>query len=105
MISGDGFFVVRSGGETLYTRNGGFTFDASGRLVGAGGALVQGWTARNGAIVPGQGIGDINPPGRRPQPRPRPPPPRAPRATCPPAPRSARRSCATSRRTAPTAPP
>ncbi|AVL96362.1 flagellar hook protein FlgE [Microbacterium paraoxydans] len=59
MISGDGFFVVRSGGETLYTRNGGFTFDASGRLVGAGGALVQGWTARNGAIVPGQGIGDI----------------------------------------------
>lgn len=54
MISGDGFFVVRSGGETLYTRNGGFTFDASGRLVGAGGALVQGWTARNGAIEIGR---------------------------------------------------
>jgi len=49
MIAGDGFFVVRSGGETLYTRNGGFSFDAS----------VQGWTAQNGAIVPGQGIGDI----------------------------------------------
>ncbi|PKQ33920.1 MAG: flagellar hook protein, partial [Actinobacteria bacterium HGW-Actinobacteria-11] len=30
MIAGDGFFVVRSGGETLYTRNGGFSFDASG---------------------------------------------------------------------------
>lgn len=59
MIVGDGFFVVRSGGETLYTRNGGFSFDTSGRLVSADGALVQGWTARDGAIVPGQGIGDI----------------------------------------------
>ena len=59
MIAGDDFFVVRSGGETLYTRNGGFSFDASGKLVSADGALVQGWTARGGAIVPGQGIGDI----------------------------------------------
>ena len=59
MIVGDGFFVVQSGGETLYTRNGGFSFDASGRLVSADGALVQGWTAQNGAIVPGQGVGSI----------------------------------------------
>ncbi|MFS0892941.1 flagellar hook protein FlgE [Microbacterium sp. 179-I 3D3 NHS] len=59
MIAGDGFFIVRSGGETLYTRNGGFSFDASGRLVSADGALVQGWTAQDGAIVPGQGLGDI----------------------------------------------
>src|SRR5690606_23232064 len=58
MIAGDGFFVVRSGGETLYTRNGGFSFDASGKLVSADGALVQGWTAQGGTIVPGQGIGD-----------------------------------------------
>lgn len=59
MIAGDGFFVVRSGGETLYTRNGGFSFDATGRLVSADGALVQGWTAQNGVVTPGQGIGDI----------------------------------------------
>ncbi|MBT2485041.1 MULTISPECIES: flagellar hook protein FlgE [unclassified Microbacterium] len=59
MIAGDGFFVVRSGGETLYTRNGGFSFDASGRLVSADGALVQGWTAEDGVIVPGQGVGNI----------------------------------------------
>lgn len=59
MIVGDGFFVVASGGETRYTRNGGFTFDPSGRLVTADGALVQGWMANDGAIVPGQGVGPI----------------------------------------------
>jgi len=59
MISGDGFFVVRSGGETLYTRNGGFSFDTNGQLVTADGALVQGWTAQNGTITPGQGLGAI----------------------------------------------
>ncbi|UUT36060.1 flagellar hook protein FlgE [Microbacterium elymi] len=59
MIAGDGFFVVRSGAETRYTRNGGFTFDANARLVSADGALVQGWTAQNGVIQPGQGVGDI----------------------------------------------
>src|SRR5690606_11080048 len=37
MIAGDGFFVVRNGAETLYTRNGGFSFDPSGRLVTADG--------------------------------------------------------------------
>ena len=59
MIAGDGFFVVRSGSETRYTRNGGFSFDADARLVTADGALVQGWTAQNGVIRPGQGVGDI----------------------------------------------
>jgi len=59
MIAGDGFFVVRSGAETRYTRNGGFTFDSSARLVTADGSLVQGWTAVNGVIAPGQGLGDI----------------------------------------------
>ncbi|WP_417564416.1 flagellar hook protein FlgE [Microbacterium sp.] len=59
MISGDGFFVVRKGGETLYTRNGAFSFDASARLEGADGSLVQGWTAVDGVIRPGQGVGDI----------------------------------------------
>ncbi|MBU1589476.1 MAG: flagellar hook protein FlgE [Actinobacteria bacterium] len=50
MISGDGFFVVQSGGETLYTRAGSFSFDAGGRLVTPDGALVQGWTAVNGVV-------------------------------------------------------
>lgn len=57
MISGDGFFAVQSGGETLYTRAGSFSFDSSGRLVTPDGALVQGWTAANGAM--GTALGSI----------------------------------------------
>ncbi|MHB1064503.1 MAG: flagellar hook protein FlgE [Georgenia sp.] len=45
MIDGDGFFVVRSGSEQLYTRAGAFTLDAVGNLVTADGAKVQGWMA------------------------------------------------------------
>src|SRR5687767_9934094 len=33
MISGDGFFVVQSVGEQLFTRAGAFNFDADGKLV------------------------------------------------------------------------
>jgi flagellar hook protein FlgE len=50
MIQGDGFFVVRDGGEQLYTRAGSFSFDTDGRLVGSGGKVVQGWLATDGAI-------------------------------------------------------
>ncbi|MCL2091194.1 MAG: flagellar hook protein FlgE [Micrococcales bacterium] len=51
MISGDGFFVVRRGNETLYTRAGSFDFDATGQMTLPGaGALVQGWMAVNGVI-------------------------------------------------------
>lgn len=60
MISGDGFFLVQSGGETLYTRAGSFSFDASGRLVTPDGALVQGWTANNGVLpTTGGAVGNI----------------------------------------------
>jgi flagellar hook protein FlgE len=60
MISGDGFFVVQSGGESLYTRAGSFSFDAGGRLVTPDGALVQGWTATAGNLpTNGAGIGPI----------------------------------------------
>jgi flagellar hook protein FlgE len=45
MIQGDGFFLVKSGGETVYTRSGAFTFDSLGQLVTAEGAIVQGWVA------------------------------------------------------------
>ncbi|GGQ42259.1 flagellar hook protein FlgE [Couchioplanes azureus] len=45
MIQGDGFFMVRGGGETLYTRAGSFTFDANGNLTTPNGQMVQGWSA------------------------------------------------------------
>ena len=42
-IEGDGYFVVRSDAEQLYTRAGSFRFDSAGRLVNPSGAIVQGW--------------------------------------------------------------
>jgi flagellar hook protein FlgE len=50
MISGDGFFVTRNGGEQLYTRAGSFSFDSVGRLVDPHGGVAQGWLANNGAV-------------------------------------------------------
>jgi len=47
-ILGDGFFVLKSAGETVYSRLGSFTFDNDGRLTGPTGALVQGWNAVDG---------------------------------------------------------
>ncbi|MEV6629831.1 flagellar hook protein FlgE [Actinoplanes sp. NPDC051470] len=52
MIQGDGFFVVKSGGESLYTRAGSFTFDANGSLTNPNGQIVQGWSA--------DGDGEVN---------------------------------------------
>lgn len=61
MISGDGFFLVQSGTETLYTRNGAFDFDKLGRLVSADGSFVQGRTAdANGKIPAGGAVGNIS---------------------------------------------
>jgi flagellar hook protein FlgE len=59
MISGDGFFAVTNGGQTLYTRAGSFTPDAQGRLVTADGAILQGWAAVNGVIRAGGPVSDI----------------------------------------------
>ncbi|MDR0649665.1 MAG: flagellar hook protein FlgE [Synergistaceae bacterium] len=43
-ISGEGFFVVKNGGQTLYTRAGNFSLDKDGNLVMQGnGYLVQGY--------------------------------------------------------------
>jgi flagellar hook protein FlgE len=57
MIQGDGFFVVKSGGEAVYTRAGSFTFDANGSLTTPNGQVVQGWSGVNGQVntagVPG----------------------------------------------------
>jgi flagellar hook protein FlgE len=50
MIQGDGFFVVRSGSDQLYTRSGSFSFDANGSLVTPEGANVRGWIGNKGVI-------------------------------------------------------
>lgn len=50
MIQGDGFFVVKSGGENLFTRAGSFTFDANGSLITPNGNIVQGWPAVDGVV-------------------------------------------------------
>ncbi|GAA2356621.1 flagellar basal-body rod protein FlgF [Dactylosporangium salmoneum] len=59
MISGDGFFVVNSTNEQLYTRAGAFNFDAEGKLVTPTGAAVQGWPAVNGVVNSNAPLGDI----------------------------------------------
>ncbi|GLY96879.1 flagellar hook protein FlgE [Actinoplanes sp. NBRC 103695] len=51
MIQGDGFFVVKSGGESLFTRAGSFTFDANGSLTTPSGQIVQGWSADSDGMV------------------------------------------------------
>ncbi len=59
MIQGDGFFVVRNGGEIDYTRAGAFTFDTDGRLVNSDGMIVQGWMATNGTVNTNGSTADI----------------------------------------------
>lgn len=53
-IQGSGFFVMQSGENTYYTRNGDFSLDRDGTLVNpANGMRVQGWMAQeaNGEMV------------------------------------------------------
>ncbi|BCJ53813.1 flagellar hook protein FlgE [Actinoplanes sp. NBRC 14428] len=60
MIQGDGFFITKSGGETVYTRAGSFTFDANGSLTTPNGQIVQGWSADTNGVVNTAGApGDI----------------------------------------------
>jgi flagellar hook protein FlgE len=59
MIQGDGFFVVKSGGESLYTRAGSFTFDANGSLTTPSGQIVQGWSASAGQVNTAGAPGNI----------------------------------------------
>jgi flagellar hook protein FlgE len=59
MIQGDGFFVVRGGGEALYTRAGSFTFDANGSLTTPNGQIVQGWSAVGGVVNTSGAPGDL----------------------------------------------
>ena len=49
-ISGNGFFVVKDGGNTYYTRAGDFTQNASGYLVTPDGYEVMGYPATTGVV-------------------------------------------------------
>ncbi|HEY0215131.1 MAG TPA: flagellar hook protein FlgE [Cellulomonas sp.] len=63
MIQGDGFFVVRKGAETFYTRAGSFDFDSTGQMTLPGdGALVQGWMAVNGVVDTNAPLTDLTVP-------------------------------------------
>ncbi len=59
MLQGDGFFMVRDQGETLFTRAGAFGFDSNGRLTASDGGVVQGWAANNGVIDTNAPVGDV----------------------------------------------
>jgi flagellar hook protein FlgE len=50
-IQGDGFFMVKNAGQTLYTRAGNFSFDADGTMVNPNGAVAQGWIADSSGNV------------------------------------------------------
>lgn len=49
-INGNGFFVVNSGDESFYTRNGEFYMDDTGFVTTADGLRLQGYTAVDGAV-------------------------------------------------------
>lgn len=50
-LSGNGLFVLQSGNQTYYTRDGAFEFDAQGNYVLPGsGYYVQGWNAVDGSL-------------------------------------------------------
>ena len=44
-VQGSGFFVVQSGEDRYFTRNGAFSFDEIGNLTNTQGFIVQGWEA------------------------------------------------------------
>lgn len=60
-IQGPAFFVVNKGGQTVYTRDGTFTLDATGKLVSPGtGAVLQGKMADAAGVIPsGTTLDDI----------------------------------------------
>ncbi|BAL82197.1 putative flagellar hook protein FlgE [Selenomonas ruminantium subsp. lactilytica TAM6421] len=59
-LSGNGLFIVKSGDETYYTRDGAFEFDADGNYVLPGnGMYVQGWMAENGVLNSTGDVGNI----------------------------------------------
>ena len=59
-LVGNGFFVMQSGNQTLYTRAGNFGLDREGTLVNPGnGMRVQGWMAQDGYIDVSRDVEDL----------------------------------------------
>ncbi|MHC8521800.1 flagellar hook protein FlgE [Rossellomorea sp. H39__3] len=58
-VSGDGFFVVKTGNNTMYTRSGNFYLDSNGSLVTAQGNLVQGYPVNAQGVVNRSAATDI----------------------------------------------
>ena len=59
-IQGSGFFVVRRGDATLYTRAGNFQLNRDGQLITGTSDLVQGWVQdATGAVNTNLPVGDI----------------------------------------------
>ncbi len=60
-LQGPGMFMLKSNGQTYYSRAGAFIFDADGKLVNPqNGAIVQGKVANGlGEIPPGNSVQDI----------------------------------------------
>jgi flagellar hook protein FlgE len=62
-IQGSGFFVVAGANNAIdYTRDGSFQVNASGDLIDANGAAVQGWSAQNGVLNTTGAVSNINVP-------------------------------------------
>ena len=60
-LSGNALFVLSDGGQTVYTRDGAFEFDAEGNYVLPGSGLkVQGWNGIDGVINTNALTTDIN---------------------------------------------
>ena len=69
-IQGGGFFVMQNQAGTItYTRDGSFSLSPAGQLVSSDGAMVQGWTAVNGAVNPSGAVSSISVPRSRRKPR------------------------------------
>ena len=59
-MMGTGFFVMKSGGQTLYTRAGNFGLDNQGTLVNPGnGMRVQGWMAQDQVLDVSRDVEDL----------------------------------------------
>jgi flagellar hook protein FlgE len=59
-IQGNGFFVLNApSGQQSFTREGSFTVNSSGDLLGVGGENVQGWNAAGGTLSTSGAMGNI----------------------------------------------